>query len=171
MNSQQIATIILSFVLIATFISVFYFTYVASVEGDVVKAQVSYIVDSLVRDLSIALSPAQKTMIRTYITRTIKTPDTTEADAKVESSNQSLFIEAAIIFAILIGVGLIIVGIMRYKYKFDALETFQVSLLMLCVVAATYYAFITFIVKNYNLIDSNYVRYLILSKLQEYGDS
>ena len=171
MKSQEIAYIILSFVLSATFIAVFFFTYVSSVEADIIKTQIDKVITDFVASTNIFLTPDQKNQVGKIITENLTVPDMSKDDQNAAKTNNDLMKKSMIIFGFLVGVGFLIVIIMWYYYRFDILDIFRYSLIMLGVVAMTELLFVTLVTKNYRLIDENYVSYLVITNLQKYAKS
>jgi hypothetical protein len=171
MKSQEIAYIILSFVLIATFIAIFFFTYVSSVEADIIKTQIDDVIANFVGTTDLVLTPDQKNQVGKIITENLTVPDMSQADSEAAKTNSDLVKKSLIIFGSLVGAGLLIVILMWYRYRFDILEIVKYSLIMLGVIALTELLFVTLVTKNYRLIDENYLSYLVITNLQKYADS
>lgn len=171
MKSQEIGYIILSFILTATFISIFFFTYVANVEGDIIKTQISKVIDDFVSSTGLILTPEQKTQVGKIIVENLSVPDMSKQDSDVQNTNNDLIKKSMIIFGALIGIGIFVIAILWYFYRFDILEILKYSLIMLGVIAMTELLFVTLVTKNYRLIDENYLSYLIITTLQEYANS
>lgn len=171
MKSQEIAYIILSFVLTATFISVFFFTYVADVEADIIKTQIGNVIDDFVSSTTLILTPDQKRQIGKIIVENLSIPDMSDADAKARKTNSSLIKKAILVFGILLGIGILVITIMWSFYRFNMLEILKYSLIILSLVAFTEIVFVTLVTKNYRLIDQNYLSYLIVNNLEKYANS
>lgn len=171
MKSQEIAYIILSFVLAATFISIFFFTYVSSVEADIIKTQINNVVSNFISEASIALTPDQKAAIGKIVTDNLSVPDMSSDDADAENTNKKLIKKSIIIFSTLVAVGILAIIILWYFYRFDLVEITKYSLIILALVATTEILFVTLVTKNYRLIDENYVSYLLVNNLQNYANS
>lgn len=171
MKSHQIAYIIVSFVLAATFISVFFFTYVSKIEADIIKTQISNVIENFVDMTNIALNESQKKQIGKIINDNLIVPDMSSQDRDAENTNKDLAKKTFIIFGILGGVGFLTVLLMFFIWKFNILDILKYSFLMLILVALTETLFVTFVTKNYKLIDENYVTYLIVNNLENYKNS
>lgn len=171
MKSQEIAYIILSFVIIATFIAVFFFTYVSDIEADIIKTQIDKVITDFVSTTNIVLTPDQKSQVGEIITENLTVPDMSEDDRKAAETNRDLIKKSMIIFGSLVGAGLLLVIVLWYRYRFDILDIFKYSLIMLGVIAMTELLFVTLVTKNYVLIDQNYLSYLVITNLQKYADS
>lgn len=105
---KDISYIIFGVISIATFITIFFFTYVSKVEGDVVKIQMKRIVDDLVGGTDLIFTPEQKKAIGDNI-KNISVPDMTDSDAEVATNNNKLKKEAMKIFGSLIIAGIAII--------------------------------------------------------------
>jgi len=171
MKSQEIAYIILSFIITATFISVFFFTYVSSVEADIIKSQISNVIEDFVNSTNLVLTPTQKAEIGKVIVNSLSVPDMSSQDAQAAQTNNKLLKKSAIVFGMLIGIGIVIIAVMWYIYRFSVWEILKYSLLILVLVAVTEILFVTFVTKNYRLIDQNFLTYLIVTNLQKYANS
>lgn len=171
MDPQATAYIVLGVVLIATFISVFFFTYVSKVEADIVKSQMTNIVDDLTDGSRLVLSPSQINTVGDLVQNDLTVPDMSAEDAKVAMNNNALKKKAMKVFGIIIGVGLLVLMYLWYTHKLNMGEIIKYSLIILVVVAVTEYTFVTQITKNYQIVDPNFVRYLIANNLQMYAQS
>jgi hypothetical protein len=171
MNPQEIAYIIFGVILIASFISVFFFTYVSKVEGDVVKSQMSRIVNDLAGGSNLILTPDQKKSIGTAIQNNLVVPDMSTEDAEVKSNNNKLKKKALKIFGSIVIAGLAVIAYLYMKYSINLTEIVKYSLIILLVVALTEYLFVTEVSKNYEIVDPNYVRYLIMNNFKTYASS
>lgn len=171
MKSQQIAYIILSFILTSLFISIFFFTYVADTESEIIKDQINKVISDFVSSTNLFLSPDQKTQVGKIIMENLSVPDMSNADRTASKTNSNLLKKTMIAFGILIGLGLISILAMWYKYRFEFDQMIKHSIIILCLVAITEILFVTLVTKNYRLIDENYLSYLILTNLQNYANS
>ena len=171
MKSQEIAYIVLSYILAATFISIFFFTYVASVEQDIIKTQVSSVVTEFINETNIFLTNNQKDEIGKIILNNLYMPNMDKEDEETDENNKKLLKKAILIFGVLISVGLLIIFILWYFYRFKIIEILIYSFIILFIIVITEISFVTLIVKNYRLIDKNYITYLILNNLKKYANS
>lgn len=165
-RAEYIAETIMGVILIATFICIFFFTYVSKVEGEVVKSQMSNIVNNLTNGLQIL--PDKDKGIN-LILKNLKAPDMSSADNDVEQSNNELKKKAAKIFGTIVVVGVIIIYYLWSKHRFDIKTMIIHSVIILVFVALTEFLFVTLVSKNYQIIDPNYVKYLIAKNLSEYS--
>jgi hypothetical protein len=170
MISQEIAYIVLTFILVSAFISIFFFTYVADMEEAIIKKELEGIVSDMVKEMKLYLTPEQKFAVKEAILRNMKAPDMTEANKKVDDINRALLMKTIIVFSSLIGAGLLIVGLLWVKYKFNMLSVVGNSIFIVFVVAFTEIVFVNIISANYILVDSNYVKYIVLETLEKYSN-
>lgn len=171
MKAHDIAYIVLSFVLIATFISIFFFTYVSHVEETMVKDQINTVVGNFVNSSNLVLSESEKETIGNAILNNISVPDMSGDDRDAENTNKSLLKKSILIFSVMGGIGMVIVLILWRIYKFSLTTVLKYAFSMLVVIALTELIFVTLVIKNYVLIDQNYLYYLILNNLNAYSRS
>jgi len=167
--SNTISFLTLSFVLAAAFIALFFFLYVSKIETNMISSQVSAIINKFSVSVRLLSSEQDKQNIKAMIDE-IKLPDFSTQDNTVIKNNTNLFNKTIKIFLILIITGLIIVGIIHYKYNTDLLKVIIHSSIIMLVISGTYYSFITFISQNYILADENVVIYSILKTVKQYID-
>lgn len=170
-TSEISAQIILSFILIATFISIFFFTYIAKIENEIIESHIDNSVKVLTKDLDIFTTPEKRKVLKEIVIRSINVAENSEIDKEIDRHNKKLFDNTVIIFSIILGIGLLIVSLLWWFYRFDIFHTIKYSLIMLILTAVVYFLFITYITRKYILIDQNYISYLIISALDEYSNS
>lgn len=160
----EVANVMLSVALVATFVSLFFFTYVAEVEQQIVQLQMSRIVTDLLTPVKLMMSPSQIGTIKERL-KTVTLPDTSAQDAQVEATNKTLRNRAFGIFFGSTGGIILLLGILRFFVYYDLTRLVVRNLLAIAFVAGTYFLFVTFVVRNFYLIDSNYVRYVVLENV------
>lgn len=171
--------ILLGVVMIATFISVFFFTYVSRVEGEIVESQVRKIVKDLTSSLAFYSSGSNnnaKEMLLKQALERLTVPDLSSADAEVREKNHEIKKKAALIFGVLIAIGVFIIFILyvighKYGKKIELRKLIISNIIILVLVAITEFVFVTTVSKNYQIVDANFVRYRILADLQRYGNT
>lgn len=161
--------ILLGVVLIATFIATFFFTFVSKVERDVVKGQMEKIVRDLTQTIKLYTSNQGGGEQISKLVSNLQVPNLQKQDDAVTEHNKAIKKKAGIIFGVIILVGLIII-ISQARYIKSELDIIIfANLLVLGFVALTEYLFVSRVSKNYQIIDGNYVRYLILKDIKDYG--
>lgn len=167
-NPEYIANIILHVILISTLITIFFFTYAAKVEEDIVKDQVNFIIEDLTDNIN--MLPEDKKQIVRDASNKIVAPDMTELDNKVVDANAKLMKNVMIMVGIVLVVGILIVYMMSKKYDFNFLDLMTHNLIVLFFVFITEFCFITYLGKNFRTGDANFVKKSILSILKEYSE-
>lgn len=170
-TSEISAQIVLSFILIATFISIFFFTYVAKIENEIIESHIDNSVKSLTKELKIFITPEKRKVIKELVIRNINVDEDSEVDREIDRHNQTLFDNTILIFSIIIAVGLALLGLLWWIYRFNIFSTVKYSLIMLVLTGVVYFLFITYITRKYILIDGNYISYVIISALNDYANS
>jgi hypothetical protein len=171
MNSQEISYIILSFILTASFISIFFFTYVSAVESEIIKTQLNNVLDGFCQQLNVVLSTKQKNEIGNLILNNLKIPDLTENDQTTAEQNKKLLNKSILIFSSLLGAGVFIIAVLWFFKRFSILPILKYSFIILICVAITEFLFVSLVTRNYRLVDQNYISYLILDSLKQYVKS
>lgn len=164
LEPKEISNIIMMVIFVATFLGIFYFTYVAKVEEQIVAEEVDYIVDDLTSDLQLLLSDKQKDQIRSAINK-IPRPDLSASDKSVNDHNSQVFWSAIKILSVGFVIGMIGIYMASQYWKFDLLELIKNNLIILVFVGITEYAFLNFFAKNYISADPNFVKRTVLNKL------
>jgi len=168
-NPEYIANIILHVILISTLITIFFFTYAAKVEEEIVKEQVNFIIEDLTDNINM-LPENAKEIVRN-MSREITEPDMTELDNKVIESNAQLLKKVTIMVSITLIVGVYIVYMMSKKYNFSFSDLMKHNFIVLVFVFITEFCFITYLGKNFRLGDANFVKKSVLTILKEYSET
>lgn len=161
--------ILLGIVLIATFIATFFFTFVSKVEGQVVKEQMEKIVRDLTHTIKLYTSNSGGGEQLSNLVANLQIPNLQKQDDAVAEHNKQIKKKAGIIFGIIILVGLIIIVSQARYIKSELGIIILANIVVLGLVALTEYLFVSNVSKNYQIIDGNYVRYLLLKDIKEYG--
>lgn len=164
MLPYEIANIILSVVLISTFIGVFFFTYASMIEKNIVETRCKTIVEDLTNSFSTVATPNVLKSINEKLEQ-FAPPNLSEEDKKVAENNKALIKKSAIVISLLLIVGLSIVFILYKIYKFPVKELIINNLIMLVFVALTEFTFLTFFAQNFITVDSNFIKNKIISVL------
>jgi len=151
--------------LVATFVCTFFFLYVSDIERQVVQLQMSRIVDQLFSPLVYGLNDTQLDTVLKALDKT-QLPDMKKADAKVKKENQQLMTTVIPIFVGFTVLCFAAAGLMRLGFKFNYGHQAMHNGLMLLVVMCVYFLFMTFVAREFFLIDTNYVRSVMLRSMQ-----
>jgi len=161
MLSFEISNIILSVVLISSFIIIFFFTYASFVEKNIVKSRCKMIVEDLTGTVKNILPPEYLKSIQANVSN-IKPPNLIEEDKYVNENNKLLMKKSVKILIVILCIGISIVFILHRIYKFPLKQLILTNLVTLLFAALTEFSFLTFFAQNYITIDSNFIKYKIL---------
>jgi hypothetical protein len=164
-SKKEIANIILHVVFISTFIAIFFFTYAAKVEEEIVKLQVQYLVDDLTTN-AFLLPDHIKKSIKIKLDN-ITLPDLQSADNAVKEQNKKLMDHAIKIMLVFSVFGLLSAYYMSSVYDFSFIELLKENALAIVFVALTEYLFLNYVVKNYISADPHYVKRTFLNELHK----
>ncbi len=165
-TAKQLASIILTVSAMATFLSIFFFTYGAKIERKVLSEQMGYITNTLLGDFGFLIPDDIKLKIRGNLHK-LKLPNLDNADQKVTDSNNEIirntlkFISIVLLFSLMLTYG------MSIYYNFNYMDIIFITLLSTCVVAATEYIFLTYFGSKYLSADINFVKYKIVDTIQK----
>ena len=165
LNSQEIASIIVSVLFVSTFICVFYFTYAVNVEDEVVDSQIDFIVKDLVNDLYI-IPEEYKSQLKMVI-QTAKPTDMTSSDESVEKNNKEIFLNAIKIVSIGFAVGMILVYLSSLYFGFSMKDILIKNSIILVFIGLTEFTFLSVFGRNYISADPNFVKYTLIDRLQQ----
>jgi hypothetical protein len=160
---HMIVSIITSVGIIMMFLGVFYFTYAANVEKEIVQINANIVVEDLLSVISPLLNPATK---ETQITN-LTYPDMADADKKVETDNNNLLKSAYTNLSIVFVITLVLGFIIAYFTKINYYNIIGLNLIILVFVGLTEYTFLNMIVKKFIAADTNYIRLIILENLNK----
>jgi hypothetical protein len=159
----------ISVTLFAIFLTIFYFTYAAKIEGDIVDIQMKNLVNDFGYSFDI-IGENDKKKISEYLNN-IKLPDTTKIDEDIEKSNRDVIRKAMIFLGVFSGV-LILGSVILYvinKGKIDIKYIIRNNLILITFVALTEIFFLNAVAKRYKSLDANDVKLKIIEKLQDLG--
>jgi hypothetical protein len=174
-KSYNAINIIVSVVLISTFIPVFFFTYVSSVEKKIVKKQLENIVDELMSEVNMFLNDEQRELMKVML-NSMEMKDLSKEDKMVEENNNKLKKKSAMFFLFLIAIASMIVGYLYFEngltnyreedFNIFTKEIIGLNIVMLGAVALSYFLFIRIVVANYGLVDSNFIKHVMLKRMK-----
>ena len=148
--------------LIALLLGIFFFTYAATVEEIIVKQNATIGVINIME----TISPLLNNNIKKELRNNIKIPDASAADAESKKSNDILTHDAYSKLLIILDIGLTIGFILCIMYKHSFIKVLGLNLIIVTLVGLTEYVFLNFIPKNFIPIDTNFIRFTILTKLK-----
>lgn len=168
-TKKEIANIILHIIFIATFLTIFFFTYTASVEKQMVKNQVGLILKNLFNNAKY-IDDNIKLEIGSKI-NTLEPPDLSQEDKETKKNNEEIFNNAIKMIVIGSTISLII---SYYLFKLDSdpnkgsfYNLLKENVVLLMSVAFTEFMFLNLISKNYVYGDANFIKKQILITLKK----
>lgn len=164
LGPKEISSIVLNVLFVASFLCVFFFTYVVIVEKAVIQKQVTMLVDHFSEELQL-LSPEQLKMIKNKMA-SIKKPNLSESDKKVKESNKKILINAIIAISVAFAICIIGVYFASKHWNFSFLGLVAKSSIILLFIGITEYCFLEFFARKYILADPNYVKSVAIDVLQ-----
>ena len=159
---EELVKIIVNIVLMATFLGIFFFTYGAYIEKTVVKTQVEFAVNDLMKDIKYF---GGNNISKAF--NLIPMPNMEEEDKKVREANKKLLKQVTMMLVIFFGLGMITAYALAKKYKISLSKILKQSSIILGAIAVTEYTFLTFIGSKYRSLDTNYVKKTVLQALQQ----
>ncbi len=165
-SSRHIAQIILNVILVATFITIFYFTYAKNIEQQILVKQMKYITNNLLDDFSLFVPNNQRKLLH-HSFNNIKAPDMSDQDAEVETNNKQVIKQTLMVLIPVVFVSLILMSYIVYKCKLSLGDILLQGLLTLIVVAIVEFVFLKYLGGNYYSADPNFVKFKIIDEIQK----
>ena len=162
-DEEMLINIVINVGLISGFLGIFFFTYAAGVESDIVKINTKIVTDDLMETITPFLNSDVKNKLKTNLTP----PDLKLEDEKVQQSNDKLKITAYTNLMIVVDITLTIAFILSVIYKHPFIKILGINLIVLIFVGLTEFIFIHYIPHKYISADTNFVRYNILTTLHK----
>lgn len=169
LNIKDITNLILTVTFVATFIGIFFFTYAAKVEKEIVIKQVQYITADMTSILRTNLDNDYKNKIKNVLS-TAKPPNMDKIDEEVNESNKELMKKAFTILGIIFVAGVAATYYLSKQYNLDFGDILMKNLVMLGFIGIVEFVFITFFAKQFISADPNYVRLAIINTLREFSN-
>jgi hypothetical protein len=173
-----VSNVLLHVVLLATFVSVFFFTWGSRVEKEVVKKQTNAVVDSFSQDIKLFVPADQLAQWKPYLDQFLVPPDMAEQDKEAADKNKALLVKTAKIIGLVDGVAILLIIILWIvgmkaaggKYQFSMTNLLKENAVILLFVAITEFAFVSLVAGNYKSADPNLVKLAIVQSLQNYAN-
>jgi hypothetical protein len=165
-TAKQLASIILTVSMMATFLSIFFFTYGAKIERKVLATQMGYITNTLLGEFGFLIPDDIKLKIRNNLHK-LKLPNLNDSDKKVTESNNKIIKNTLQLILIVLIFSFIGTFGMSYYYDFKYTDVLFISSISLIIVAITEYTFLTFFASKYLSADINFVKHKIVDIMQK----
>ena len=151
--------LILYITFIAIFIGIFYFTYVISVEKQIIKSQASLIAN----DFAASVNILPNNLIKSFKDN-IQITDTKLDVDQIEHNNALRKKTYDTLFYVFIS-GILLSYFICEKNHYNYSTFLIKALIVLIFVGLTEYTFLIMVIKNYISADPNYIKYALLSSL------
>jgi hypothetical protein len=168
----NVSNIILHIVLISVFIGIFFFTYGAYLEKEIIKIQIEYLINDLIGSVKVFLPKSEK--INKHI-RDFDIKIDESQDQKVRKSNNSIKIKAFIAIFILVIFGLLIIlaiskvmNRQNMTQKQFWLKLFKYNIVAIIFIGLTEFIFASFFVKKYMAINTNKLKKSVIDNVINY---
>lgn len=162
MEYRQICQIILNVTIISSFIGVFFFTYAATVEKEILEDQSKYIAETMANKVKIFLPED----VKQEIVNDLEEPDLSKEDKDAEESNKELRNKALIVLGVLFIVG-ILATIIVSKIGNVGFHIVKEAIIILFFVGLTEFLFLNIITRNYKVADPNFVTKQMLKSVRD----
>lgn len=160
MNSpltKDSASVLLTVAFTAVVVGVFYFTYIPMVSRKVVVESVDRVMDSIAEDIH--------TVVPKVDLGTTQMPDMSEEDEEARKTNAALKNRAIRYLGTLVGVVALLVLLLWTVGRFNLLAVLGETAVGTVAVAATYFVFVSLLIRNFRAVDPNAVKKTIAESL------
>ena len=181
--TEMIADIIIYVIIVCNILTILFFTLIKDVEGEIVKQQITHLLDDIFSDFDInntndiinknnsteiqILNKLNniKSDLKIKLEKQIKDNINTDNEKKIKENNQIIFNKSMIILAVVNSICLLILfGLWKYN-KFDLLYYLKKNMILGAFVIITELIFLYIISKNYIYIDKKYVIMQTMKKI------
>ena len=163
-----IINIILHVCLMAFFLTFFFFTIGVSTEKEIVNKQITYLVNDILGNTFLDISPIAKDEIKTIVKNEFSKLDFTKLDERVKKNNKEIF-NKSMMFLTFIGTSVLIIFTILYfslKWNINHLKYFGTTIIVtLIFVAISETSFLKLIFSNYLSADPNMIKEKIIETL------
>jgi hypothetical protein len=166
-----IIEIVLQVYCIFIFLSVFFFTYAAGIEKEIVINQVNFMVDHVYPSGLNLINPDIKSAIVNTVNN-IPDNNSIQQNKLIEKNNQDVInsvINTAKIPSIVIGTFIVATFLLQYKYPFfqkiHILEITKNTAIIVGFVALTEFIFLTYFTRKLISVDPNLIKSKLIDKL------
>jgi len=153
--------LILYITFIAIFIGVFYFTYVISVEKEIIKSQASLIAN----DFATSVNILPNNLIKSFKDNIQTTNNTKLDENQIKHNNELRKKTYDTLFYVFIS-GILLSYFICEKNNYNYSTFLIKAIIVLIFVGLTEYTFLIMVIKNYISADPNYIKYSLLNSLK-----
>jgi len=167
MDVSFVCNVMMSILFISTFIAVFFFTYASQIESEIIVNQTTNIVDSFLESIDVWIPHSEKVY---DILQNIQFSDTSADDARVKRKNDTIIKKTIKLFVVIGSIMFLITALLILGFDLDWKPIVLSNLIILACVGLTEFFFLTCIAKNYVSFDPNYIKYVVVSRLEAFRD-
>lgn len=163
MNSIFFGNILVHVALMATFLTIFFFTFASNLEAGIVKNQVNFVIDDIIGDTFnfVPGKEQRKILIDNIVSKLPDEKDLKSSDEKVKENNSNTFNDAIRFLTVLLTTASVIVILLAvfFKWDFEHIKYIVISgIVGLIFVAITEFIFLILIARNFISADPNLIR-------------
>jgi hypothetical protein len=163
---KDISLILLNIAFVATFLTIFFFTYANKVEKKVIENQMQYITNNFLDNISIFIPFNKKQEIYNSL-KNIKLPDMSVKDNLVMQNNNKIMDDAFRAVLTFLLSTIFVTLLFSYYFDFSYKEILFQSFLTIVIVATVEYTFLTMFGSKFISADVNFVKYKILETIEK----
>jgi hypothetical protein len=161
-DSHMLADVFISVGMIGIGISIFFFTYAATIEEKIVISQTKIVINDLMQTIRPLLTTEQ----RKNLAENISIPNNKKEDLEALNNNNALISNAytklLLIFVVSIGIGLALSIVYKHNFYYLIL----LNTILLAFVMLTEFTFVHLIPEKIIIADTNWVRWKIISEIR-----
>lgn len=165
LTPKEIASIIINVIFVASFLSIFFFTYASKVEKSIVENQIDYLVKNITDD--IYLLPQEDRQELKELVSKFQLPNMESVDQQASQNNEAIIIKTSKMIAIGLIVSLIGLYFISKKYNFSAFNVIKENLIILLFIGLTEFTFLNLFGRNYMSVRPNQIKLALVNKLAQ----
>lgn len=172
MDKKTIAHVLFQFGVCVAFFSFLYFTWIQKITHLIVERQINDVFSSIEKDLRLIdiNNTLQAKIFYTIKNKMAQARMTiVDVDESIEANNQVVKIESGLTIGLIVLIAFGISGYMVKRHKLDGIDVIIDGLSGMMILSGVLIAFLYLVVMNYNLIDPNVVKKMMVDALIEYS--
>ena len=166
-KSFIISNNILHILVTVTFLALFFFLYMIKIQQNKVRDQLRNIISELTCGSEVFLPDFTREKMIQFLNM-IDIDRDYKRDKEIKDKNRKIIFQSLTFFIGLNMLGGLIIACLWYNQHFDITKLIVYNLTLFFLMFILYILFYTLIVRNYNIVDSNYVKYIFFQNLKNY---
>jgi ABC-type transport system involved in cytochrome bd biosynthesis fused ATPase/permease subunit len=162
LDTHMLADIFISVGLIGIGIAIFFFTYASIIEEEIVISQTKILINDLMQGILPLLTLDQ----RQNLAANISAPNNKKADIDTLNNNNKLINNSYKILMIILIASISIGLVISIVYKHNFYYLLAINILIFVFIMLTEFVFIHIMPKNYIVVDTNWVKWKILTEIR-----